>query len=183
MKTETKDFIARLAGGMLLAASLTLIALGCIILGGCSPRTVHLPQERVALRTDTVTEYISLTDSVFVTERVYESDTRYDSIAPILDSLNRVIGWDRYHFRELAKMDEREMARMRAEIDSLRKARTDTVRERVPYPVVRTEVREVEKPLGWWQTALIWTGAAAVAAVAIAALRAWIRRRTRLGKP
>jgi len=113
---------------------------------GCS-RKVYVPVEHSVIRTDTVTHYINDHDSITVIERIYESDTRYDSIAPMLDSLGRVIGWDRYHFRERTKKDEREIRELRALVDSLResKAKVDSV----PYPV---EVPvEVERKISGWE--------------------------------
>lgn len=117
------------------AGAICLLVL--MLLCGCT-RKVYVPVERTVLRTDTVKHYINNTDSVTVIERIYEADTRYDSIAPILDSLNRVIGWDRYHFRESTKKDSREIQRMQSLVDSLKSARVDSVERQVPYPVERS---------------------------------------------
>ena len=139
---------------------------GMIRRQGSSPKTVYVPTEKHFWHTDTLTRYITATDSVTVIERVYESDTRYDSIAPILDSLNRVIGWDRYHFRGRTKMMEAECQRLMAVIDSLRNVKADTVREkiRVPYPVERklTRWERTKMELGGWAF-----GALIVAVIAV----------------
>lgn len=127
--------------------------------------------ENTTVRTDTVTHYLTLTDSVTVIERVYESD---DSIAPILDSLGRVIGMDRYHFRESTKKDSREIARLQSLVDSLRAVKRDSVDRPVPYPVERKLTR-------WEQTKQDVGGmflGGMVAAVVFAVL-AWIVKRKR----
>lgn len=139
-----------------------------VLLTACSPRTVYVPVESEMWHTDTVTRFIGNTDSVIVIERVYEGDRRYDSIAPILDSLNRVIGWDRYHFRELTHMSEAERTRLLATIDSMRTVSADTVRVQVPYPVERRLNR-------WEQTKQDVGGYAIVAlAVVICVAVAWL---------
>ena len=48
--------------------------------------------------------------------------------------------------------------------------RHDTLRKsvEVPVTVTRTEVKEVDRPLRWWQKALMWSG---VAAIGVAAWR------------
>ena len=46
-----------------------------------------------------------------------------------------------------------------------------TIRDSIPYPVEVEVVREVEKPLRWWQRSLMWIGASAIAVVSVAAYR------------
>ena len=145
----------------------------CVLLGGCT-RKVYVPVENTTVRTDTVTYYINNTDSVTVIEHVYEADTRYDSIAPILDSLNHVIGWDRYHFRESTKKDSRETERLRAMVDSLRAVKRDSVDRPVPYPV--------ERPLTKWERTKMDFGGmflGGLIAVVVSAVIVWIVKRKR----
>lgn len=153
---------------------LLVIITALLALCGCRS-TRYVPVESEAWHTDTVTHYIGNTDSVIVVERVYEGDRRYDSIAPILDSLNRVIGWDRYHFRELTHMSEAERTRMQAVIDSLRAVNADTVRVQVPYPVERKLSRweQTKQDFGGWAMGLL---AAALCAVIIWIARTFRRR-------
>lgn len=148
------------------------LLLSLLLLCACS-RKVYVPVQSTVLRTDTVKHYINNTDSVTVIERIYEADTRYDSIAPILDSLNRVIGWDRYHFRESTKKDSREMQRMQSLVDSLKSARVDSVERQVPCPVERSLTK-------WEQTKMDFGGVAlggVVIAVCIAVV--WLIRKFR----
>lgn len=155
--------------------AIALLALA-ILMCGCSPKTVYVPAERIVERTDTVTRFLTVTDSVVSVERIYESDTRYDSIAPILDSLNRVIGWDRYHFREVGKMVEADNRRLLAVIDSLREAKSDTVKTEVsvPYPVER-------ELTGWEKTKMDFGGLAigGICAVIVVAVVVWLVKRKR----
>lgn len=138
MKNDDNDkelLLAFIRGAIAYICAIIILILLCA-LTGCTT-TKYVPVERTVLRTDTVTHYINNTDSVTAIERIYESDTRYDSVAPILDSLNRVIGWDRYHFRETTKNDSREMQRLQSLVDSLKAVKRDSVEKQVPYPVER----------------------------------------------
>lgn len=144
-----------------------LLALLC----GCT-RKVYVPVERVVAHTDTLYQSRLRVDTLRMIERVYEADFRYDSIAPILDSLNRVIGWDRYHFRELTKKDSREIERLQAVIDSLRAVKRDSVDRPVPYPVERelTRWEQVKMDAGGFALSLL----AAVAVMGFIALLIWL---------
>lgn len=145
----------------------TLMSLLC----GCTT-TKYVPVERVTHHTDTVTRSMRATDTLTLIERIYESDTRYDSVAPILDSLNRVIGWNRYHFQETTKKDEREIRRLQSLVDSLRAVKADSIRVPQPYPVERklTAWEQVKQDAGGWALAAV-----AVLAVAVA----WLAKRQR----
>lgn len=136
-----------------LIGTLILCIVAGILISGCSPKVQYVPVESVTSRTDTVYSVKVRVDSVKSIERIFESDNCYDSVAPILDSLNRVIGWDRYHFRETTKINDREMERLRAENDSLKAVKRDSVERMVPYPV--------ERPLtSWEQTKMDFGGMA-----------------------
>lgn len=170
MKARDKRFVAAY-GAIVTWLALMLLAMAALLLSGGCTRKVYVPTENTVMRTDTVTHYISNTDSVTVIERIYESDMRYDSIAPILDSLNRVIGWDRYHFRESTKMDSREIHRLQSLVDSLRAVKQDLVYVSVPVPVER----ELTK---WEQTKMDFGGIAlgGLIAVVVSAVIVWIVR-------
>jgi hypothetical protein len=49
-----------------------------------------------------------------------------------------------------------ETSRLQRELSELRQSHTDTIHERdsIPYPVEVVKVKEVEKPLSWWEKAL-----------------------------
>lgn len=137
-----------------------ILALGPLLCGCTTVREV--PVETVIERTDTVerVRVIHEIDSV----RVFESETREvrDSVAPILDSLQNLIGWERWHWESTVRYLERDNTRLLATIDSLRQAATDKeVREK---PVRVTETVEANR-LRWWQTALCWVGSAALTAL------------------
>lgn len=171
MKTADYDPMRRwgcaaLVALWLLAAS--CIMLLCMCLGSCS-RTVYTPVESV--RTDTVTHIVAAHDTVRDMERIFVTDSRYDSVAPILDSLNRVIGYDRYHFREVTKMTDKERQRLVSIIDSLSAVSADTIRE--PYPVERSLTR--------WEQTKMDLGGVALGGVAVALCIAviWLIRKFR----
>ena len=46
-----------------------------------------------------------------------------------------------------------------------------TVRDSIPYRVEVEVIREVVKPLRWWQRSLMWIGVAAIAVASVAAYR------------
>lgn len=46
-----------------------------------------------------------------------------------------------------------------------------TIRDSIPYPVEVEVIREVDKPLRWWQRSLMWIGVAAIAVASVAAYR------------
>lgn len=168
MKRRTKETISEW-GALLAWIALMLVILSALLLSGGCTRKVYVPVENTVLRTDTVYRSQLRVDSVKLIEHVYETDTRYDSIVPILDSLNNVIGWDRYHFRETTKMNNREIARLQSLVDSLRAVRQDTVIKQVPYPV--------ERELTKWEQTKQDVGGMAIGALAIAivvAVTAWI---------
>lgn len=55
----------------------------------------------------------------------------------------------------------------------------DTVRDSIPkvVTVTKTEIKEVEKPLGWWQKTLMWAGGIGLLAIALfLAFKIWIRK-------
>lgn len=57
-----------------------------------------------------------------------------------------------------------ESERLQRELSQLRESKTDTVvmRDSIPYPVEVVKVKEKDKPLAWWQTALMIIGVIAI---------------------
>lgn len=53
--------------------------------------------------------------------------------------------------------------------------KTITIRDSIPYPVEVEVIREVAKPIRWWQRSLMWIGVAAIAVASAAAYRRLIR--------
>jgi hypothetical protein len=53
--------------------------------------------------------------------------------------------------------------------------RVVTITDSVPYPVEVEIIREVAKPLRWWQVSLMWVGVAAIVVASVGAYR-WIGR-------
>lgn len=179
MKQEDKEFYRAYRHGIISVAGLVLAMLACILIGilmqGCTS-TKYIPVESVTSRTDTVYSVKVRVDSVKSIERVYETDNRYDSVAPILDSLNRVIGWDRYHFREVTKINHRETERLKAQVDSLTKVAEKKDSVAVPYPV--------ERPLTKWERTKMDFGGMAIGGTAtltvvVIALAVWLVRTKR----
>lgn len=102
----------------------TLLIIICLAAALASCRSVRtVPVESV--RTDTVVRI----DTVVRTMEHFAVDTlrireivsveSRDSIAPVLDSLNRVIGYERWHWRESASESETLRSRLMASVDSI----------------------------------------------------------------
>lgn len=51
-----------------------------------------------------------------------------------------------------------------------------TVTDSIPYRVEVEVIREVAKPLRWWQVSLMWVGVAAIVVVSVGVYRWWIGR-------
>lgn len=154
--------------------TLSVIAALMILFGcGCT-RKVYVPEERVVLRTDTVFSR-SETQRVDTVWRV--SDTSLlikDSVAVRTDSLNRVVGYDWYHFRDLTKKDDTRLITLQTMVDSLKQIKADSVVIREPYPV--ETVREVNR-LRWWQRILMDVGACAIIILAFIIIQRFKQRK------
>ena len=61
---------------------------------------------------------------------------------------------------------QREMENRLRELEHMT-AQKDTVRDSIPVPYPVEVVKEVEKPLGWWQKVLIWIGIIALMVVIV----------------
>jgi len=106
-----------------------MVVLLLMAMGSCTT-TKYVPV--VEHRTDTMLKYSSIRDSIFVHDSVCVSE-RGDTVLI-----------DRWHTQW----------RDRWHSDTVYRARTDSVP--VPYPV--EVVKEVEKPLTWWQQARMFVG-------------------------
>lgn len=167
MTDSFKNFAKVLA---IWVTALLVCLLLCMALGGCS-RKVYVPVEKRESHTDTLYQERVRVDSVHSIERIYERGTRYDSIAPILDSLDRVIGWDRYHFREVTKMNDREVNRLQSLVDSLRALRVDSIDRPVPYPVERELSRREKIKMDFGGLGFVLLGVAAAGASVLLGFR------------
>lgn len=145
------------------------ILIAALLIVGCSKKT-YAPKESVTHTTDTVikVEHILERDTVRESERIYIE--RRDSIAPILDSLGRMIGQDRWHIIHERNESSRELSRLRAALDSLTAVKSEQTLIREPYPVV--QVQEVNR-LKWWQKILQGVGV-----ICLIAGAAWIIKKS-----
>ncbi|MBD5294846.1 MAG: hypothetical protein HDS25_00800 [Bacteroides sp.] len=161
--------------GILSGFLLALILLIILSLGGCSSiKREYIPMEYTVIRTDTVlhTQRLIERDTVKILERIIEQRT--DSVAPILDSLGRMVGFDRWHIIDRSASLNETNSRLRAENDSLRAQGVINEASRTPYPV---EVPVVTNVLHWWQKALIRIGITGLITIGLI-IAVWIRRRS-----
>lgn len=130
------------------AASPWLVLVGLVLFtiaifcGGCS-RKVYVPMERTEARTDTLWKTLERVDTVIDRDTV-QTYMRGDSVIV-----------ERVRWR----------VRVRERHDTVYKVRTDSVNVPVPYPV--ETVKEVEKPLSWWQKTLQFLGWLSVIGIAL----------------
>ncbi|MDE6272911.1 MAG: hypothetical protein K2M31_07885 [Muribaculaceae bacterium] len=145
---------------------LALILIILLLLGGCrSVRTEYIPVESTVVRTDTIhhTRNVIERDTVIRIERIAES--RLDSIAPILDSIGRMIGFDRWHIIDRSASLQESNSRLLAVIDSLKSQGVRSEVKLKPYPVEK--IVEINR-LYWWQKALMGVGIVAGIGICIA---------------
>lgn len=131
-------FVGFVVGAVLLFVAATM--------GGCSKRVVYVPQSSEASKADTIREFAMRIDSVWLRDSVYverSSGLSGDTI--------RI-----EHYRD------RVQERLR--VDTVYRARTDSVAIREPYPVeVVKEVNRIKS----WQWVLMSVGIVALIIAAI----------------
>lgn len=138
-----REWICRVMMAMVLVAG-----------AGCS-RKVYVPVESARIERDTLfCRQVSVErDTLVVRERSVESCR--DSVAPLLDSLGRVIGYDRWHFVERRSHTDERRLRQLATLDSVHDSSASSEVMRQPYPV---EVPVEVNRLHLWQKFLIALG-------------------------
>ncbi len=146
MSKTTKEFLNVLPG-----IAMALCVLFALLFSGCT-RTVYVPTERTAIRTDTV----------------YSAKLRVDSVI-FRDSISVVQKGDTVTITKY-----RDRIKVRERTDTVYQAVTDSVKVSVPYPVERKLSR-------WEQTKQDIGGMAigALVAAALAAVLVWIVKRKR----
>ena len=128
-------------------ATATLIML---LASGCSKKVyVPMESERVVYRTDTLRQMQVRYDSIFVR----------DSVALVMRNDTVFLTKYRDQFKYLFKTD------------TLYTSKTDSiyVYKKEPYPV--EVIKEVARPLKWWQKTFMWMGVVALLAICYAIYR------------
>lgn len=137
-----------LCGCATYAIGFAVILLLCWLFSSCTTtKYVAVPQQH--------TEHHWHTDTVRQTDSIIDHRT---TLIREVDSATMA----RYgiQIKDMQRAWLIETERMQRELSQLRQTKTDTVMERdsIPYPV--EVVKEVARPLSWWQSALIYFGAA-----------------------
>lgn len=141
---------------------------------GCSPkvRPTVVTETHTSLDTDSLTHLIKAMMADRSVQREKETVYVFDKTTYTVNANGDTVGRERDRVTDRNREWESKEARYLHVIDSLRHARSrvDSVDVPVPYPV---EVPvETEKPLSWWQTALMWAGGIlSVLALLIAIIR------------
>jgi hypothetical protein len=142
-----------------LVAYLLAVLTGCLLyaLTGCTTtRTEYVPVETVRERVDTVRLLAARVDTVEAVDSVLvwvSGDT------VLVDKIRY-----RYKYRE--------------RVDTVYRAKVDSVMVQEPYPVEVT--KEVARKLSWWQKCLMWVGGAVLACAAVCAgikVREWVKKK------
>lgn len=138
--------------GFIMGALLLFVA---VTMGGCSKRVVYVPQTSEVSKADTVRQIAVRVDSVWLRDSVY-----VERASGVTGDTIRI-----EHYRD------RVQERLR--VDTVYKARVDSVAVREPYPV--EVVKEVNKVKGW-QWALMAVGIVALMSVLLYVLYRYHRR-------
>lgn len=130
-----------------------LALLAAVVCGVCAcSKKVYVPAERVVVRTDSVTVH------------------RADSLTRLLAQRDSVVVRDSVFVFQRGDTVVKEAWRIRERVslvhDTVRigagftaeRIRLDSVRVPVPVTVEKVVTKEVEKELGWWKRAFLWTG-------------------------
>ena len=130
-----------------------LALLAAVVCGVCAcSKKVYVPAERVVVRTDSVavhradslTRLLASRDSVIVRDSVFVM-LRGDTVVK-----------EAWRIRERVSLVH-DTVRIGAGFTAER-IRLDSVRVPVPVTVEKVVTKEVEKELGWWKRAFLWTG-------------------------
>lgn len=134
---------------MLCLPTVAAVLLACVMMAGCSPKTVYVPQERVVMQTDTVYSAKVRVDSVFMRDSV--------AVMQRGDTVFITRHRDRYRYRDRT--------------DTVYQSVIDSVNVSVPYPVERelTPWEKVKMDAGGWAI-----GAGTALLVAVTALLVWL---------
>lgn len=160
--------------GIISVAGLVLAMLACILIGilmqGCSPvrtRYIAATATHTTLNTDSLTWLIKTMIGSRNSEKEKETVYVFDKTTYTVNNNGDTVDRERDRVTDRSHEWQSEKAMYLHIIDSLRhvKSRTDSIDRPVPYPVEK--IVEVEKPLAWWQSALIWWGAVTLIVVVI----------------
>lgn len=123
------------------------ICLSAGLLTGSCTRAAYVPVQSVhsEQRADTLRTHAVYCDSVI----------RSDSVTVLVKG--DTVRIDRWHVRE----------RVSIRHDTVYRDRYAAIHDSVPQPYPVEVVREVAKPLRWWEAALMWAGGIAVAVLGI----------------
>jgi len=123
-----------------------MVSIAMAICCSCT-RRIYIPVENTAIRTDTLLKVLWHTDTIIDRDTVLTL-IQGDSVT------TETIRW-RWRVKETH--------------DTLLQCKTDSVYINKPYPV--EIIKEVEKPLQWWQKVLIWSGGITLLCLALSAWR------------
>ncbi len=122
----------------------------------------------------TTTKYVPVierhTDHHWHTDSVKERDSTHTERNTIIRELDSA-AMARYGIQMESNQRawlvlQREMENRLRELEHMT-AQCDTVRDSIPVPYPVEVVKEVEKPLAWWQRAMIWIGIVAMMVVLV----------------
>ncbi|MCM1295847.1 MAG: hypothetical protein NC311_09925 [Muribaculaceae bacterium] len=127
-------------------------ALLLLLLASCT-KTVYIPTESAAVRTDTLAVLKWRTDTVIDRDTV--------TVTQSGDTITREVTKWRWRIKETH--------------DTVYQSKTDTIRVREPYPV--EVVKEVERKRSWWETFLLYaTGVSIIICIIFALLKNKVRK-------
>lgn len=164
-----RNELLKILGGFFLAVLLTMALLAILVMAsGCSStrKAMPLPSENMhavdSSGSARLTEVLAALAQRGISQQTVRL-ARFERV--ILDEKGDTRGHYVNEKSESELLLERENFLLLQRIDSLQRAsiHNDTVKIREPYPVDRPV--EVERPLAWWRSCLIWIGGISLCAV------------------
>jgi len=127
--------------------AIVILLVVCALLGSCKTTKEYMPVTEVHEHWHHQTDTIHKTDSVI--------DRQTTTIREVDSATMARYG---IQMKQMQRAWLIETNRLQRELSELRQTRTDTVHERdsIPYPV--EVVKEVAKPLAWWEKVLMLLG-------------------------
>lgn len=139
--TNEERFLAAVGHIGCMIVAIIIVMILCAICTGCTT-TQYIPV--IEHHTDTLIQTKVQKDSIYV----------HDSVT--VSQKGDTVWVDRWHTKWVNHLEH----------DTTYVSKTDTV----PVPYTVETIKEVEKPLAWWQKTLMWLG---VAMIGIIAVRIW----------
>lgn len=128
-----------------------------IVLASASCRSVrYVTLDKEKLLTDTIiVEKEQVRHDSLIIQQLTSVERR-DSVAPIIDSLNRVVGLEKWHFEKVSDFNNSERRILMSRIDSLRRIKEKIIE--IDRPVEVEKIVEIERKRTMLENFILMSG-------------------------